>query len=179
VYHKNHFDVGVGTITVRIRARDARLTAAWAEKLKVPYAGQSLGSFTHLVIDALLRQKHRRYLTDAEKAELRTNQGNCCNLCGDVLDGFTEYDHVVPLNQTTSEQSAESFQALCSQCHADKSVSEAKPSEACLRSRFCPTLHKSYVAALHGLQRTRRRGHSVLEASGRQLPGRGHHQIAF
>ena len=48
-------------------ASDAATTQAWAKRLKVPYAGQSLGPFTNTVLDQLLRTKQRRYLSDAEK----------------------------------------------------------------------------------------------------------------
>jgi hypothetical protein len=53
------FDIGEGTITVRNHARDVSTTAAWARRLDIPYAGQGLGPFTGVVIDALLRRRQR------------------------------------------------------------------------------------------------------------------------
>jgi hypothetical protein len=85
VYHKvPMFDNGEGAITVRSHVRDVATTAAWAKRLDVPYAGQSLGPFTGIALDALLRRRQRRYLTDSEKRLLREQQRDACNLSGDT-----------------------------------------------------------------------------------------------
>jgi hypothetical protein len=114
LYHKiPKFDNGAGTITVRSHARDVSTTAAWAKRLDVPYAGQSLGPFTGVVLDALLRRRQRRYLADSEKRLLREQQRNSCSLCGDTLGSDVIFDHAIPLHQMTQEQSLDSFQAIC------------------------------------------------------------------
>jgi hypothetical protein len=146
LYHKvPSFDRGEGTISVRSHARDVATTSAWAKRLDVPYAGQSLGPFTGVVLDALLRRRRRRYLSDAEKEQLRVAQRNTCALCGDALDRDAIFDHIAPLHQMTQEQSPDSFQAICGQCSADKTKAEARPCLGLLQSHFCKELWSSYI----------------------------------
>ena len=77
-YHKTPgLDKGTGTITIRSHARDSGMAHAWAKRLNVPYAGQSLGPFTNIVLDQLLRTRQRRYLSDGEKT--RSCRGNGSN----------------------------------------------------------------------------------------------------
>eukprot|EP00969_Alexandrium_andersonii_P162533 7184415-Alexandrium_andersonii.AAC.1 len=48
-YHKTPgMDNGTGTVVIRSHARDATTTHAWAKRLEIPYAGQSLGPFTNM-----------------------------------------------------------------------------------------------------------------------------------
>ena len=141
----NYIEEGGSTISVRIHARDAETTGNWGKRLGIPYAGQTLGAFTGLVLDTVLRRRQRRYLTDTEKQALRDSQGRQCNLCGDTLDNFTIFDHIVPLHQMTAEQLLEDFQAICSQCSVNKTVAEARPCVGAIRSHFSAKLWRAYV----------------------------------
>eukprot|EP00969_Alexandrium_andersonii_P105491 4654078-Alexandrium_andersonii.AAC.1 len=66
-----------------------------------------------MVLDQLLRTKQRRYLSDAEKAEVVQRQGQQCALCGDALGPDVIYDHIVPLHQMTADQTLGDFQGIC------------------------------------------------------------------
>ena len=145
-YHKiPSYDNGSGTIVVRSHARDVQTTAAWAKRLEVPYSGQSLGPFTNVVLDTLLRRKQRRYLSDTEKEVVLLRQGRNCNLCGDAVGSDGVFDHTIPLHSMTSDQNIEAFQFLCGQCSANKTKAEERPCVGILRSRFNKTVWESYV----------------------------------
>lgn len=145
-YHKTPgMDNGTGMIVIRSHALDARTTHAWAQRLRVPYAGQSLGPFTNMVLDQLLRTKQRRYLNDAEKTEVVQRQVQQCALCHDTLGADVAYDHTVPLHDMTTDQTLDSFQAICGQCHADKTKAEARPCVGILRSHFNANVWAHYV----------------------------------
>ena len=139
-------DAASGDICVRSHALDSAATAQWARKLNVPYAGQSLGTFTGIVLDRLLSARCRRYLTDVEKRQLLSDQGRQCSSCGDVLtDQEAVYDHTIPLHEMTSDQSLDAFQVICGQCSANKSVSESRACLGVLKSRFNKRLHNEYL----------------------------------
>ncbi len=100
------------------------------------------------MLDAVLQRRQRRYLKDDEKQSIRDLQGGQCSLCGDTLDTHsTAFDHIVPLHQMTAEQGLEDFQGICGQCHANKTVAEARPCVGVLRSHFSSKLWASYVEA--------------------------------
>ena len=71
-YHKTAYDGEgpKGEIVVRSMAMDAAQTREWASKLDIPYGGQSLGSFSSVVLDILLRRRVRQGPTQAQKAEI-------------------------------------------------------------------------------------------------------------
>ena len=145
-YHKTPgMDNGTGAIVIRSHALDSATTHAWAQRLKVPYAGQSLGPFTNTVLDQILRTKQRRYLNDAEKAEVVQRQGQQCALCDDTLGSDVVYDHTVPLHDMTADQTIDAFQAICGQCHADKTKAEARPCVGILSSHFNANVWAHYV----------------------------------
>ncbi len=110
-----------------------------------PYAGQSLGPFTGIVLDTVLRRKQRRYLGESEKEEVLERQGKLCNLCGDRLGSDTVYDHTIALHQLTAPQDIDAYQALCGQCHVDKTKTEPRPCVGILRSHLNKELWQSYV----------------------------------
>jgi hypothetical protein len=144
-YHKvSAFDQGAGTIVVRSHAKDVSTTAAWARRLDIPYSGQSLGPFTNIALDTVLRRKQRRYLKDSEKEQVIKRQSGC-NLCGDTIGSDGVFDHVIPLHSMTSKQDTDAFQYLCGQCNANKTVAEEKPSIGVLRSHFNRSVWDSYV----------------------------------
>ena len=145
-YHKTAFDGegASGTIVVRSVAQDFRQTRAWAKKLGVPYAGQSLGVFASTVLEVLLSRRNRRYLVDAEKEALLVKQGRKCALCGDDLER-PEFDHTIALCKGGTN-SPDNFQALCTACHAEKSKSERnRTTLGYLESRFNKDVYDKYV----------------------------------
>ena len=136
----------MGTITVRSHAKDSRTIGAWARRLDIPYSGQQLQTFTGLVIDTLLRRKQRRYLKDDEKDAIKEAQHNQCNICGDSLGREDAvFDHIIPLHEMTTTQDLDACQAICGQCHADKTKAEARPCVGKLKSRFNATLRTLYL----------------------------------
>ena len=99
VYTKTAMDCPAdsrGEIRVSSHARDATQTAAWAKVLGIPYAGQSLGAFTNMALDVLLRRRHRTYLSHRDKEVMLEQQRHKCKLCGDALGSDTVFDHIVP-----------------------------------------------------------------------------------
>ena len=118
--------------------------AAFAKRIDIPYAGQSAGPFMHQVIDTIIRRKQRRYLSDTEKRQLLESQQGQCKLCQDTIWTEAEYDHCIPLHQMTSDQSLDCFQAICAQCHTDKTKSETRPTLGVLESNFNSNTHNAY-----------------------------------
>ena len=147
-YHKNPtFDNGSGTIRIRSHAKNSLTNAAFARRLEIPYAGQTTSSLIHLAIDTLLRRRQRRHLTDTEKATLLESQRHTCKLCGDcVSSSEAVYDHTIPLHTMEKDQDLSAFQALCSQCHVDKSKSESRPCVDKLMSHFNPAMRSLYLS---------------------------------
>ena len=129
-------DTGAGTINIRIHAIDGEQTASWAQRLNIPYAGQTLGAFALIVLDTLLRKRIRKYLNMKEKQEVLERQRGSCNKCGDTLGCDAVYDHKVALHQMATEQTVDAYQALCGQCSADKTAQEPRAAIGELRSRF-------------------------------------------
>ena len=99
-------------------------------------------------IDTLVRKRQRRFLRDAEKEELIQRQKHCCQLCHDSISrAEAVYDHKIPLHTMEKDQSIEAFQALCAQCHFNKTQQETRPVVNRLESIFNPKMQKMYLEA--------------------------------
>ena len=61
----------------------------------------------------------KRYASKRQKRILLINQDFKCALCGVELAEDFECDHMVPFSEG-GETSLENLQALCKQCHANK-----------------------------------------------------------
>lgn len=96
----------------------------------------------------------RRYLTPREKMELRRRQhGRCSDCRAPLKDGFTQYDHMVPV-KLGGASTLDNFQALCTKpCHAVKT--------------------KRDVAAIAKAKRTARKMAGDWKRRGPKLRGRG------
>ena len=98
---------------------------SWLQKLNcgILYRGESLQSICYKVLIQLVKQKQRRYLEGEEKhALMEETYGYCCATCGER--GKVEWDHINRFSQSFGEQSTDSFQPLCPECHQQKSQSE-------------------------------------------------------
>jgi len=147
-YKKNMATDGdLGEIVVRVHSVDSLQIQVWAQTLGVPYAGQTLGTFTQLVIDALLARRVRRYLGEAEKQQILNEQKHNCNECGDKVGSDAQFDHIIPLNQMMRAQVRETFQVLCGQCHADKTKKEPRPTVDKMMSKFTKRVWAVYMAS--------------------------------
>ena len=143
-YHKTAYDGPgqCGSIVVKSMAQDAHQNREWAEKLNVPYGGQSLGPFTTVVLDTLLKRRPRHEICQARRLQVLTRQQGKCADCGDEL-GKAEIDHLVPLCKGGSDDLG-NLQALCSQCHGAKSKGEGV-SLGYLKSRFNKEAYEKYL----------------------------------
>ena len=133
-----------GEIVIRSMAMDARQTSEWAKKLSVPYSGQSLGAFSVTVLDTLLHRRSRKAPDDRQKRELVAKQGGKCDACAEHLGDATEYDHITPLCRGGTNDPS-NFQALCPQCHAEKTRGEGGDASGYMKSRFNGAVFRDYV----------------------------------
>lgn len=68
----------------------------------------------------------RRYLTDAQKAEVRRRQHGVCGCgCGEALEGKTHFDHILPLWLGGTNE-IDNFAELKERHHIEKSKRETK-----------------------------------------------------
>ena len=125
-YHKTAYDGPGqhGSIVVKSMARDARQNRDWAAKLNVPYGGQSIGPFTTVVLDTLLKRRPRHQISQGHRLHVLMRQKDKCADCDDEL-GKAEIDHIVPLCKGGSDDLS-NLQALCSQCHGAKYTGEGE-----------------------------------------------------
>lgn len=143
-YHKTAYDGPGqhGSIVVKSMARDASQTRDWAAKLSIPYGGQSLGPFTTVVLDTLLKRRTRHQIDPSQRLYLMTLQKGKCAKCDDDCRN-PEIDHIVPLCKGGSDDLS-NLQALCSQCHGAKSKAENAPL-GYLKSRFNNEVYENLV----------------------------------
>jgi hypothetical protein len=123
---------------------------AWLGRLaengcEVEWVGEGLPSITYKVLLHLLKCD-RRTPKHGERQAILAKQGNKCNICHEGFDGAVEWDHVQPLRQLVAGQEQQ-FQALCGQCHAEKTALEGGNGGArrSLESRFSPRTWKGFV----------------------------------
>jgi hypothetical protein len=144
-YHKTAYDGEGqrGSIVVKSMARDAHQNRAWAERLNVPYGGQSVGSFAVVVLDTLLKRRPRHPLSQGRRLHVMIRQKGKCAGCDDEL-GDAEIDHIIPLCKGGLDDLS-NMQALCRQCHGAKSAGEGSASLGYLKSRFNQDTFQKYL----------------------------------
>ena len=108
----------------------------WCEALGQEYRGQRLAGLAHEIFLKLLKAK-REVPGAAERQKTLAAQDGKCALCGcGLTTGTCELDHVVPVRQAFAG-SAQTLQALCGDCHSEKTLREsAQPTS--LESRVAP-----------------------------------------
>lgn len=67
--------------------------------------------------------KHKRSVTNLTKKMVASRQRWKCNICEILLDYSYQVDHITPLSRGGSNDIG-NLQALCSNCHAKKSLSD-------------------------------------------------------
>ena len=101
----------------------------WCEALNQEYRGQRLAGLAHEIFLKLLKAK-REVPGAAERQKTLAAQDGKRALCGcGLTTGTCELDHVVPVRQAFAG-SAQTLQALCGDCHSEKTLREsAQPRE--------------------------------------------------
>jgi 5-methylcytosine-specific restriction endonuclease McrA len=74
---------------------------------------------THSPTREPVEVEKRRKLTKREKAEVCLRQRGRCALCEEKLSVEIDFDHVIPL-ALGGKQTLDNFEALCRDCHKDK-----------------------------------------------------------
>lgn len=69
------------------------------------------------------REKRKRTLTAADKKRVASNQGYRCRNCGKTFGAVYHVDHVRRFSDGGSDRTS-NLQALCPNCHADKTEQE-------------------------------------------------------
>lgn len=91
-------------------------------KLKnLPFKNQSFPALAMKIVKDVL-QPPREECTKNQKKMINDRQGNKCNLCDGVLKK-AQYDHIIPLVAGGTNE-LDNFQALCLECHFEKSKNE-------------------------------------------------------
>ena len=114
-----------GTCIVHAMPSDWYDMTRWLDKLGcgITYRAESLQSLYYKVLVKLVTQKSRRYLKSEEKHILMEETfGYLCAGCG--ARGQVEWDHINRLSNSYGEQTLDSFQPLCGECHQQKSQGE-------------------------------------------------------
>ena len=71
----------------------------------------------------------RRHLSDVEKRRIAWSQEWKCNHCRELLPFTYEIDHVMALS-IGGEDDTKNMQALCNNCHAQKTVGDNRRARA-------------------------------------------------
>jgi hypothetical protein len=96
-------------------------------KLKnIPFMNQSFPSLAMQIVNDVF-QPPRVTFTKAQKLMIVERQENKCNICSLALKKI-EYDHIVPL-ASGGNNDLDNIQALCIECHFEKSKSETENGE--------------------------------------------------
>ena len=97
----------------------------WCEALNQEYRGKRLEGLAQEIFLKMLKAK-REVPGAAERQKTLAAQDGKCALCGCGLTGTCELDHVVPVRQAFAG-SAQTLQALCGDCHSEKTKSHTMP----------------------------------------------------
>ena len=112
-----------------------------------PYRGESLASYTHQVVLALIKNKRKKH-SNNDRDRILAATGNRCQECGDpgnTWDNVLQIDHPLPLRDFGDNE--QEYNVLCHQCHGHKSYLEALTpfQENPLASVFEPSIYESFV----------------------------------
>ena len=113
----------------------------FVQNIEVPWHGERLPGYTLKCLLQLLDPK-RRPPTAKEKQAILKAQDRECALCGGIFDYDEEFDHVAPLRETLKAQ-PQTYQAVCSSCHAEKT--KAQQTTRSIESRFSKRSWDQYV----------------------------------
>ena len=108
----------------------AHSLSAWSGELAAmgydcPYRGESLASYTHQVVLALIKNKRKKHSKN-DRDRILAAKGNKCQQCGDprnTWDNVLQIDHPLPLRDFGDND--QEYNVLCHQCHGHKSYLEA------------------------------------------------------
>jgi len=84
----------------------------------------------------------RRTLSENDKKLVAYNQKWCCNTCNILLPNTYEIDHIVP-HCLTGDDSFNNLQALCPNCHSQKTLKEQN--RIYKFKKYCSTLDLNYI----------------------------------
>ena len=116
----------VKALTTTTTQREAIL-AAWRARLPAQKRVQPKDRRSVLVAwrSKLSEQQacRRRTLTPYQRQLVASSQKWCCNACGTLFRALWHVDHVVPLADGGPDELG-NMQALCADCHADKTSDE-------------------------------------------------------
>ncbi len=138
--------VGRGSCVIKERIPDSNLIAEWISRLpqEVSWNGERLPALAQKVLFALLKSV-RRSPSSEHKIEILETQDYRCDDCAVALDeNDTEFDHKQTV-RSTLRGSRQSFRALCSSCHAEKTRLESKTGHS-LKSCFSKHVWDNYAA---------------------------------
>lgn len=123
-------------------ARDA--IEAFLERLpiNIEWRGEGMPGLTQGVLLTLLGAD-RHHPSSSANAHVLTDQNHACNMCGAALQGDLEWDHIAPLH-STCQGAEQTFQALCTACHAEKTALQGKQNRA-LESRTSRKVWHDYI----------------------------------
>jgi hypothetical protein len=148
--------VGTEEAVIHNLPTEATLCEAFAKELdrrtkrKVTYKGESLATFSNLVLAELLRPpRSRKQLSDGQYESLWAARGRQCNGCDCKNTTTMNVDHVAP-RFVGGGDDLENLQIICANCHAQKTTIEALSfveDESPLLSRFSLETYKAFVEA--------------------------------
>jgi hypothetical protein len=73
------------------------------------------------------KKNKRKSLTPKQKEEVLKKQNGKCTQCNkELYPAITHYDHIVPISEEDSTNDLHNIQALCGDCHTNKTKLENK-----------------------------------------------------
>jgi len=132
----------------------------WYETMGLQNAGQGLPAAANDALVQLLKQK-RKHLTAAQKKKILEAQNHRCAECLDALTE-PEFDHVIPLSQSVTEQRCH---CLCRECHFVKRLASMSCDGNPLESQFEHSVWEAYMLS----EKVKPLVFNVHEAEGNRL----------
>jgi hypothetical protein len=124
----NEIHIPVGEKIVKIVVSGVRLSQLTMDEVKlvckkagIPFKNQGIGTLL-TELQTLFFEPKRKVITDDMKKTICSRQENTCNHCKKVLKEI-QYDHIQPVSGG-GLTTLENLQALCPECHREKSADE-------------------------------------------------------
>ena len=102
---------------------DYKIVKEVCQKYKIPFKNQSISAVIQIIaMNKLDEHSKRIQISKEDKQTVLKRQDNKCNKCK-LTAKYYEYDHVIPLASNGTNE-LDNIQALCVQCHFEKSKNE-------------------------------------------------------
>jgi 5-methylcytosine-specific restriction endonuclease McrA len=111
-------------------------------KHNVAFTNQSISAFIRQITLGKIGKVERQSISKEEKANLLISQDSKCNICHKDLElKKSQFDHIIPL-ASNGNNDLENIQALCIECHFEKTKSEQDNGDYYTLPEYASTFNK-------------------------------------